>query len=86
MQFLFDDNVIDYVFIDEKIAYFVCQKLNIVFIRLLHSRYIRYFNEKNVKLIIHVIYSIFTMQNYKKITIFLFIIKINEYFLILNLF
>ena len=40
MQFLLDIDIIDYVFIDKKIAYFVCQKLNIVFIRLLHSRYI----------------------------------------------
>ena len=86
MQFLLDIDVIDYVFINKKIAYLVCQKLNIVFIRLLHSRYIRYFNEKNVKSIIHVIYLTLTMQNHKKITIFLFIIKINEHFLILNLF
>ena len=86
MQFLLDIDVIDYVFINKKIAYLVCQKLNIVFIRLLHSRYIRYFNEKNIKSIIDVIYSILTIQNHKKITIFLFIIKINEHFLILNLF
>ena len=61
MQFLLDIDVIDYVFINKKIAYLVCQKLNIVFIRLLHSCYIRYFNEKNVKSIIYVIYSIFTI-------------------------
>ena len=86
MQFLLDIDVINYVFINKKIARFVCQKLNIVFIRFLYSRYIRYFNEKNIKSIIYVIYSTLTMQNYKKITIFLFIIKINEHFLILNLF
>ena len=86
MQFLLDINIINYVFINKKITYFVCQKLNIVFIRLLHSCYIRYFNEKNVKSIIYVIYLILIMQNHKKITIFLFIIKINEHFLILNLF
>ena len=86
MQFLLDIDVIDYVFINEKIAYFVCQKLNIVFIRLLYFCYIRCFNEKNIKSIIYVIYLTLTMQNHKKITIFLFIIKINEHFLILNLF
>ena len=86
MQFLLDIDIIDYVFINEKIARFVCQKLNIVFIRFSYSRYIRCFNEKNIKSIIHVIYSILTMQNHKEITIFLFIIKINEHFLILDLF
>ena len=86
MKFLFDINIIDYVFINEKIARLVCQKLKIVFIRFSYSWYIRCFNEKNVKSIIYVIYSILTMQNYKKITIFLFIIKINERSLILELF
>ena len=86
MKFLLNIDIIDYIFINEKIARFVYQKLKIVFIRFSYSRYIRYFNEKNVKSIIHVIYSTLTMQNHKKITIFLFIIKINKHFLILNLF
>ena len=61
MQFLLNINIINYVFINEKIARFVCQKLKIVFIRFSYFRHIRYFNEKNIKSIIHVIYSIFTM-------------------------
>ena len=86
MQYLFNINIIDYAFINKKITRFVCYKLNIIFIRFSYSRYIRCFNEKNVKLIIHVIYSILTMQNHKKIFIFIFIIKIKKYFLILNFF
>ena len=61
MQFLLDIDVIDYIFINEKIARLVCHQLNIVFIRFSYFRYIQYFNEKNVKSIIHVIYSIFTI-------------------------
>ena len=86
MKFLLDIDIIDYIFINKKIACFVCHKLKIVFIRFLYSRYIRCFNEKNVKSITHVIYSILTIQNHKKITIFLLIIKINKHFLILKLF
>ena len=40
MQFLLDINTIDYVFINEKIARFVCHKLKIVFIRFSYFRYI----------------------------------------------
>ena len=86
MKFLFNIDIIDYVFINKKIARFVYHKLKIVFIRFSYFRHIRYFNEKNVKLIIHVIYSIFTMQNHKKINTFMLIIKIDEYALILNFF
>ena len=85
MKFLFDIDIIDYVFINEKIARFICQKLKIVFIRFLYFLHIRCFNEKNIKSIIYVIYLTLTMQNHKKITIFLFIIKINKHFLILEL-
>ena len=58
MKFIFNIDIIDYIFINKKIARFVCHKLKIVFIRFLYSQYIRYFNEKNIKSIIHVIYSI----------------------------
>ena len=84
MKFLFDIDIIDYVFIDKKIARLVCYKLKIVFIRFLYSQHVRYFNEKNIKSITHIIYLTLIVQNYKKITIFLFIIKINKHFLILN--
>ena len=76
MQFLFDIDVIAYIFVNEKIAYFVCHQLNIVFIRFLYFRHVQYFKKKNIKLIIYVIYSTFTMQNHKKIFIFMFIIEI----------
>ena len=36
MKFLFDIDVIDYIFINEKIARLVCHKLKIVFIRFLY--------------------------------------------------
>ena len=36
MKFLFDIDVIDYIFLNEKIIRFVCYKLKIVFIRFLY--------------------------------------------------
>ena len=59
MQFLLDIDIINYIFINEKIARFVCHKLKIVFIRFFSIYLI--FQQKNVKSITHVIYSILTI-------------------------
>ena len=86
LQTLMNTNVIEYVFIDEKTAQLVCETLQIIFVILSRSKLVNEFDDRETKLIIHVIYSTFIVQNHSEITTFMFIIKIEIHSLILSKF
>ena len=86
LQALMNTNVIEYVFIDEKTAQLICETLQIISVILSRSKFVNEFDDRETKLITHVIYSTFIVQNHSKITTFMFIIKIETHSLILNKF
>ena len=86
LQILINKNIIKYVFIDEKIAQIICEIFKIIFVILSRSKFVNEFDNRKIKFIIHVIYFTIIVQNYSKIIIFIFIIKIEIYSLILNKF
>ena len=86
LQTLMNINIIEYVFIDERIAQLICETFQIIFVFLSRSKFVNEFDDRKIKFIIYVIYFTFIVQNHSKITIFMFIIKIEIYSLILNKF
>ena len=86
VQTLMNTNVIEFVFIDEKIAQLICEKFQINFVIFFWFKHVNEFDDRLIKFIIHVIYFTFTMQNHFELFIFMFITKINVHFLILNKF
>ena len=84
LQALVNTDVIEYAFIDEKIAQLVCETLQITLVMLSRSKLVNEFDDRKTKLIIHVIYFTLTMQNHSKIINFMFIIKIETHSLILD--
>ena len=84
LQTLVNTNVIEYVFIDEKTAQLICETFQIIFVILSRSKLVNEFDDREIKFIIHVIYFTFIVQNHSKITIFMFIIRIETHSLILN--
>ena len=84
IKFLANTKTIEYIFINEIVAQIICDKLKIRLIIFSRLKYLSYFNEIKVKSIIYIIYSKFTIQNYNKLIIFLFITKIEFYFIILD--
>ena len=84
LQALMNTNVIEYAFIDEKIAQLVCETLQITFVMLSQSKLVNEFDDRKTKLIIHVIYFTLIVQNHSEIIIFMFIIKIETHSLILS--
>lgn len=83
---LINIDVIKYAFINEKIAQLICEKFQINFVILFQFKFVNEFEDRLIKSIIHVVYFTFTIQNHSKIIMFMFIIKINVHFLILNKF
>ena len=76
IKFLTNIKIIKYIFVNEIIAQIICDKLKIRLIIFSRFQYLSYFNEIKVKFIIYIIYSKFTIQNYNKLIIFIFITKI----------
>ena len=84
IKFLANTKIIEYIFVNEIVAQIICDKLRIRLIILFRLKYLNYFNEIKVKSITYIIYSKFIVQNYNKLIIFIFITKIEFYFIILN--
>ena len=84
LQTLMNTDVTEYAFIDEKIAQLVCETLQITSVMLSRSKLVNEFDDRKIKLIIHVIYFTLIVQNHSEIIIFMFIIKIEIHSLILS--
>ena len=74
----------EHAFIDEKFAQEICEKLQITFQQLLKLKLIREFDDKSEITIIHVIYSIMTVNKHRKNLISLLITKLRNHKLILK--
>ena len=84
VQTLMNTNVIEFAFIDEKIAQLICEKFQINLIILSWFKHVNDFDDRLIKFIIHVIYFTLIVQNHSKLAIFMFITKIDFHFLILD--
>ena len=74
MKFLIDTDVIEYFFIDERLADQVCEKLQIIYVRLNWLKSVEEYNDQMIlKFIIYIIYSTFTVKDYKELTALMFI-------------
>ena len=59
LQVLMNTNVIEYVFIDEKIAQLICEAFQIISVMLSRSKFVNEFDDQEIKFIIHVIFFTF---------------------------
>ena len=73
-----------HVFIDEKFAQKVCEKLQIAFQQLLKLKFIREFDDRSEITVTHVIYFIMTVNKHRKNLISLLITKLRNHKLILE--
>ena len=74
LKFLINTDVTGYAFIDKRLINQMCEKLQIIYVRLNQSKSVEeYDDQMTSKLIIHVIYSTLTVENYKKLTALMFI-------------
>ena len=83
---LIDIEIFDYNFIDEKIASFVYDILKIFCIRFFRLKHLMCFDDQKIKSIIHAIYLVLIVQNHNEFTCFIFIININNHFIIFDKF
>ena len=84
-EFLVDINVTEYTFIDEIKTQIVCDNLNIKFIFLFKSRFIKNFDNKLIRqFITHMINLSFIVQSYIKSLCFVLITKLNNYSIIID--
>ena len=81
---LLNINSSKYAFIDKRFAQEICDKLNISYQKLIKIKFIRKYNKKTNVVIIHVIYSILTVNERRKNLTFLLIIKLKNHKLILK--
>ena len=84
VQTLVNTNVIEFAFIDEKIAQLICEKLQINLVILSWLKHVNEFDDRLTKFIIHAIYFTLIVQNHSKLSIFMFITKIDSHSLILD--
>ncbi len=85
LKSLIDIEAADYSFIDEVIMQIVCDQLQIEFLTLIKAKSIQEFdNHYAKKLIIHVIYSNLTVQDYTIDTAFMLITRLNQHQIILE--
>ena len=73
-----------HIFIDEKFAQEVCEKLQITFQQLLKFKLIREFDDRSKVTVTHVIYFIMTVNRHRKNLISLLITKLRNHKLILK--
>ena len=73
-----------HAFIHEKFAQEICEKLFILFQKLIKVKFIRKYDEKTNVAITHVIYSIMIVNEHRKNLTFLLIKKLENHRLILN--
>ncbi len=76
---MIDNDCIEYFFIDINIAHKVCESLNINLMKLNKSREMKRYDERKNKDIIHVIYSLMTIQNHTKSFTSMMIIKLDQH-------
>ena len=70
----------DYSFIDQNLAQIVCDKLDMCFVSFSQSRNVKDFDDQMFFIfIIHVLYSIFIVQNHIEFIIFMLIINLNQH-------
>jgi NMD protein affecting ribosome stability and mRNA decay len=81
---MIDNDCIDYSFIDINIAHKMCELLSIVSLKLNKPREVKSYDERRDKDITHVIYSLMTIQNHTKSSIFMMIIKLDQHLIILE--
>ena len=75
LKFLIDIDITEYAFINKKLANQMCEKLQIIYMRLNWLKSVEKYNSQMVlKFIIYVIYSILTVEGYKELTASMFII------------
>ena len=74
----------EHIFIDEKFAQEICEKLQITFQQLLKFKFIREFDDKSEIIVTHVIYFIMTVNKHRKNLISLLITKLRNHKLILE--
>ena len=74
LKFFINTDITEYAFINERLADQICEKLQIVCMRLNQSKSVEgYNNQMTSKFIIHVIYSTLTVEGHKKLTASMFI-------------
>ena len=78
--------IFDYNFIDEDFARFVYKKLKFTFVFFFKLKHFCCFDDRMIKSIIYVIYFTLIVKNHRKFIVFMFIIKINNHFLIFDKF
>jgi hypothetical protein len=78
--------LIDYLFININMTHKICELLKMNSLKLNKSREMKKYDKRKDKNIIHVIYSFMIIQNHTKNSIFMTIIKLNQYLIILNKF
>ena len=79
-------NNLKIAFIDTKLAQKICDKLNILFQKLIKVKFIRDYNEKTDLFITHVLYSIMIINEHRKNLTSLLITKLKNYKSILKKF
>ena len=84
--FLFDSKTQEYAFVNEKIVKDICEAFQIIVVSLSYVMHFNKFDDFKVKFVTYVILSALTIQNYNELSISMFIIKIENHFIILNKF
>ena len=84
LKILINIDVIEYVFIDQKITQFVCNMLNMKFISLLKSKSFIEFDDRHIFSIIHVIYFKLTIELHFELIASLLIIDLENHSIILK--
>ncbi len=74
---MINNDCIKYSFIDINIAHEICESLRISFLKLNKSREVKRYDERKDKNIIHVIYSLMTIQDHTKNFTSMMIIKLD---------
>jgi hypothetical protein len=81
---IINNDYIEYFFININIAHKICKSLNINLLKLNKSREMKKYDERKDKDIIHVIYSLMTIQDHTKSFTSMMIIKLDQQFIILR--
>ena len=79
-------DVFGYSFINKDTVRLICKKLKFIFVFFFKLKHFCCFDDRIIKFVTYTIYLILTIKNYCELTVFMFIISINNYFLILNKF
>ena len=82
--FLFDSEIQDYVFVNEKIVKNICKILQIISMKLSREKHFNKFDEIKIKLVTHFILFSLTIQDYSELSTSMFITKIENHFIILD--